>query len=153
VSVDFFGGDSTKNTVDLLVQVGVLIGFGAGAIGFIYKVLTGRLGKAIDERLVPIKQSQDNLAAKLQDIQDDLDRNSKNKEELDRERFRNVADSQNYIKDSIKASIDDTVDLKKKLEEHLHSSAGFIAQTNEKIYQIERTLIDFKSFISRVESR
>lgn len=153
MSTDFFGADAAKTYVDFLVQIGVLIGFGAGAIGFIYKVITGRLDKAIDTKIEPLKQTQEKIVTKIQDIQDDLDRNAKNKEELDRERFRNVADSQNFIKDSIKTSIDDVGEIKKKLDAHLLDAASFISQTNEKINQINKAMDDFRSFMMRVESR
>lgn len=153
MSFDFFSDPTAKNSIDFLVSLTVIITFGAGSIAFIYKAISGKFSRTIDEKIEPIKQSQNELVKEVKSIKEDLDRNAKNKEELDRERFRNVADSQNYIKDSIKTSIEDVGEIKKKLEAHLRESAGFIGQTNEKFHQIEKALSDFRSFMIRVESK
>ena len=153
MSIDLFGADDAKTAVDFLVQIGILIGFGSAAIGFIYKVIVGRLDKAIDVKIEPVKQSQKDILKKVDDLQKDLCSTSRNKEELDRERFRNVSDSQNFIKDSIKTSIDNVDEIKKKLESHLHDSAAFIARTNEKFLQMDQQLIEFRSFMRMVENR
>lgn len=153
MSIDFFGGSETKTYVDLLVQIGVLIGFGAGFVGFLYKTITGKLGKAIDERIEPIKQSQDALVAKMNDIQEDMCKTAASKEEIDRERFRNVSTSQDFIKESIKDTIETTDDTKKKLDHHLLESASFVGKTNERMSYLEKVMDGFRSFMHRVESR
>jgi hypothetical protein len=134
----------SRSTLDFLVQTGILIGFLAAGVGFLYRTISNRMHKVVEEKIAPVDAKVDKALAKLDEIKVDTVKEIRVKEEVDRERFRNIKDSQDFIKEQIQDSIEKTEETKKKLDVHLVEAATFIGRT-------ENALDHFRMFMQRSE--
>jgi hypothetical protein len=142
-----------RTTLDFIVQTGVLVGMGGAFAGFLYRQFNQKLHKTISEKVAPVEQKVDTMLAKVDDLKMETIKGIQVKEELDRERFRNIHNGQTDIKDQLHKSILNTEENKKKLDIHLIESATFKGKTEAKISGIENALSNFRSFMRHNEEK
>jgi hypothetical protein len=80
------------------------------------------------------------IEGKLDTMKDDTIKEIKVKEELDRGRFSNIQQSQEFVKEKLEESVKNSEEFKKKLEAHLVEAALFIGETKTRISLIETTI-------------
>lgn len=105
---------------------------------FLYRTITSKINKNIDNKLAPFEQSTKDIHNKLDSIKNDTIREIKTKEEIDRERFRNLHDGQEFMKEQLKEGVQKTIDANVKLDKHLLESAEFVGRTENRLDNIER---------------
>lgn len=158
--VSFFSESSVQ--LGFFVQIATLLGMLAAFAAFVYKTLTNKINKVIDEKIEPVAQSVKVIEEKLDTAASITVKEIKIKEELDRERFRNIQDSQKNMKEQLAVGVSYSEEIKKKQESQLLDMATFMARTETKIIEMEKqtykteqrmieleqTVNNFKGFIS-----
>jgi F0F1-type ATP synthase membrane subunit b/b' len=136
--IEFFSETSLQ--LGFLIQIATLIGFLIPFVAFLHRSITGKINKTIDEKIKPVAEAVVKIEGKLDTMKDDTIKEIKVKEELDRGRFSNIQQSQEFVKEKLEESVKNSEEFKKKLEAHLVEAALFIGETKTRISLIETTI-------------
>jgi hypothetical protein len=101
VTIDTISAESSKQFLDLLIQIGALMGFAFAGIGAVIRYSSRQTNKKIDDKLKPLEDKVDKLAANLHthsmDLNKRMDKVDNDNEEIGDKVNKNLVEATDFM--------------------------------------------------------